>query len=134
SSIIQTRAHLLSDLRPSRRLGRGYLYRTAFTSPTLIRPDNERDESYASQIGFDGAIGTCSLVPFMKRAKGGEIRDKQDRRISALCATVRGNRAHLSGRGKAGDPARPSAGLAAFGASCASQPPNRTARSPACNR
>jgi len=37
-----------------------------------------------------------------EECKGGEIRDEQGRRISALCATVRGNCAHLSGRGKAG--------------------------------
>jgi hypothetical protein len=58
----------------------------------------------------------------MKRAKGGEIRDEQGRSISALCATVRGNCAHLSGQGSAGDPTRLRAGLVAFGASCASQP------------
>ena len=52
--------------------------------------------NHVSQIGFDGAIGTCSLVPLMKRAKGGEIHDEQGRRISALCATVRGNCTHLS--------------------------------------
>src|SRR5262249_48239803 len=65
-----------------------------------------------------------------EECKGGEIRDEQGRRISALCATVRGNCAHLSGRGKAGDPARPGAGLVAFGASCASQPANRRISGP----
>jgi hypothetical protein len=73
-----------------------------------------------------------------RRSEGGEIRDEQGRRISALCATVRGNCAHLSGQGSAGDPTRLRAGLVAFGASCASQPANRriggSDRSPACNR
>src|SRR5207247_3824667 len=62
----------------------------------------------------------------MKRAKGGEIRDEQCRRISALCATVLGTCAHLSGQGSADEPTRLRAGLVAFGASCASQPADRS--------
>ena len=60
-----------------------------FCTPTLTRPDNERD---VSQIGVDGATGNCSLVPFvMKRAKGAKSvtsKAEEYRRYARQCVEI----------------------------------------------